>query len=304
MLASRARRWEKWRVPKDTPLALTLLFPVVFIMGFVIVYPLARGFYLSLLQWKLTDPAGPVPNGLGNYAILARDNIFYEAFRNTMVFSGLSVAAGFLLGLLLALLLNANIKFQRFFRGIALVPWIVPNIVVAFLFQLIFNFDVGVVNYTLQKLGLIAGRLPWLATPHLAMAAVIIANVWNQTPFYMLMFLAGLQSIPSEVKEAAIIDGANRLQLFWNIIVPHLQNIMVITTILMLIRNFNNFPLIYTMTGGGPIYATTTLPIYIYRLAFSDFNVGYAATVGIVWLLFLVAFTALYVRRFEREVAL
>ncbi|MBC7223577.1 MAG: sugar ABC transporter permease, partial [Anaerolineae bacterium] len=293
-----------WRLPKDTPLAVTLLFPVVFIMGLVIIYPLARGFYLSLLNWRLIDPAGPSYAGLSNYRILAKDPVFYQAFRNTMVFSGVSVASGFILGLILALLLNANIKFPRFFRGVALVPWIVPYIVVAFLFQLMFNFDVGIINYLLQKLGFAPGFLPWLATPNLAMAAVIIANVWNQTPFYMLMFLAGLQSIPSELIEAAIIDGANPLQLFWNIIVPHLQNIMVITTILMLIRNFNNFPLIYTMTGGGPVYATTTLPIYIYRLAFSDFKVGYAATVGIVWLLFLILFTTLYVRRFEREVAL
>jgi multiple sugar transport system permease protein len=133
---------------------------------------------------------------------------------------------------------------------------------------------------------------------------VVTANVWNQTPFYMLMLLAGLQSIPSEIKEAAIIDGANSLQLFWRIIIPHLQNIIVIITVLMLIRNFNSFPLIWTMTQGGPVYSTTTLAIYIYRLAFSDFEIGYAATVGIMWLAVLLAFTASYVRRFEREIAL
>ncbi|NLE77680.1 MAG: sugar ABC transporter permease, partial [Chloroflexi bacterium] len=180
----------RWRLPKDTPLALSLLFPVAFIMGLVIIYPLGRGFYISLLNWRLTNPAGPFFSGLGNYLILAKDSIFFEALWNTVVFSGLSVIGGFVLGMILALLLNANIRFTRFFRGIALAPWIVPYIVVAFLFQLLFNFDVGVVNYALRALGIAEGNLPWLALPRLAMAAVIIANIWNQTPFYMLMLLA------------------------------------------------------------------------------------------------------------------
>ncbi len=297
---SRAR----WRMPKDTPLALILLFPVIFIMGLVILFPLLRGFYLSLFRYKLIDPDGPSFTGLANYAHILQDKVLGEAFLNTLVFSAASVIGGFLLGLVLALLLNANIKFPRFFRGMAMAPWIVPYIVVAFLFLFMFNFDVGIINHTLRGLGIIPKNLAWLANPKLSMAAVVIANVWNQTPFYMLMLLAGLQSIPSEIKEAAIIDGANSMQLFWSITIPHLQNIIVITTILMLIRNFNSFPLIWTMTQGGPVYSTTTLAIYIYRLAFSDFEIGYAATVGIIWLLVLLAFTGLYVRRFEREIAI
>jgi multiple sugar transport system permease protein len=297
---SRAR----WHVPKDTSLALALLFPVLFIMGLVILYPLVRGVYLSLLHYKLIDPAGPSFAGAVNYSHVLHDQVLREAFLNTLLFSGSSVVGGFVLGLALALLLDANIKFPRFFRGVAMTPWVVPYIVVAFLFLFMFNFDVGIVNHTLRSLGIVSKNLAWLANPKLAMGAVVTANVWNQTPFYMLMLLAGLQSIPTEIKEAAIIDGANGLQLFRSITVPHLQNIMVITTMLMLIRNFNSFPLIWTMTQGGPVYSTTTLAIYIYRLAFSDFDIGYAATVGIIWLLVLLAFTALYLRRFEREIAL
>jgi len=291
-------------MPKDTPLAVALLFPVIFIMGLVILFPLLRGFYLSLLRYKLIDPEGPSFIGPANYVHILQDKVLGEAFLNTLVFSVASVIGGFLLGLILAILLDANIKFPRFFRGMAMTPWIVPYIVVAFLFLFMFNFDVGIINHTLRSLGIIPKNLAWLANPKLSMAAVVTANVWNQTPFYMLMLLAGLQSIPSEIKEAAIIDGANGVQLFWNITIPHLQNIIVITTILMLIRNFNSFPLIWTMTGGGPVYSTTTLAIYIYRLAFSDFEIGYAATVGIIWLLVLLGFTGLYVRRFEREIAL
>jgi len=300
------RRWlARWHSPwNETGLAMLLIAPAVAIMGFVILYPLARGAYLSTLNYSLLDPAGPTPAYLNNYGKILQDKVFWESLWNTFFFSGASVLFSFIGGLLLAILLDQNLPFSRVLRGICLIPWIVPFIVVGFLFTYIFNFDVGVINYILRALGVIDSNQPWLARPNLAMTAVITANVWNQTPFYMLMFLAGLQSIPTELKDAASIDGANPLQVFWNITIPHLQNIMVITTILMLIRNFNNFPLIWVMTQGGPIYSTTTLVIYIFRLAFSDFNFGYAATVAVIWLVMLMVMTALYVRRFEREIAL
>ena len=288
----------------ETGLAVMCLTPCVLVLAFVIIYPLARGIYLSLLHYKLTDPTGPTLAYLGNYAAILRDSIFWEALRNTVIFSAASVALGFLAGLVLAVLLDQDLPGIRVLRGLSLVPWIVPYIVVAFLFLYMFNFDVGVINFLLRVLGVITENIAWLSTPHSAMIAVITANVWNQTPFYILMFLAGLQTIPGELKEAASIDGASPLQVFWHITVPHLQNIMVIATILMLIRNFNNFPLIWVMTQGGPINSTTTLVIYIFRLAFSEFNFGYAAAVGVLWLVLLMVITAWYVRQFEREMAL
>lgn len=292
------------RLRDERGLALALLAPCLLILALVIVYPLARGLYLSLLNYKLTDLSGPTPAYLGNYAHILTDKVFWESFKNTLVYSLSSVAFGFLIGLILALLLDQDLPLGRLLRGLSLMPWVVPYVVVGFLFLYMFNFDVGVINFVLRSLGLIQENQAWTAMQGTAMIAVVTANVWNQTPFYMLMFLAGLQSIPNEIKEAARIDGATAVQVFWNITVPHLQNIMVITTILMLIRNFNSFPLIWIMTGGGPVYSTTTLLIYIYRLGFSDFNLGYAAAVGIIWLLILMMATALYVRRFEREIAL
>jgi len=288
----------------ETGLAVMCLTPCVLVLAFVIIYPLARGIYLSLLHYKLTDPTGPTLAYLGNYAAILRDSIFWEALRNTVIFSAASVALGFLAGLVLAVLLDQDLPGIRVLRGLSLMPWIVPYIVVAFLFLYMFNFDVGVINFLLRVLGVTTENIAWLSNPHSAMIAVITANVWNQIPFYILMFLAGLQTIPVELKEAASIDGASPLQVFWHITVPHLQNIMVIATILMLIRNFNNFPLIWVMTQGGPINSTTTLVIYIFRLAFSEFNFGYAAAVGVLWLVLLMVITAWYVRQFEREMAL
>lgn len=288
----------------ETGLAVMCLTPCVLVLAFVIIYPLARGIYLSLLHYKLTDPTGPTLAYLGNYAAILTDSIFWEALRNTVIFSAASVALGFLAGLVLAVLLDQDLPGIRVLRGLSLMPWIVPYIVVAFLFLYMFNFDVGVINFLLRVLGVTTENIAWLSNPHSAMIAVITANVWNQIPFYILMFLAGLQTIPVELKEAASIDGASPLQVFWHITVPHLQNIMVIATILMLIRNFNNFPIIWVMTQGGPINSTTTLVIYIFRLAFSEFNFGYAAAVGVLWLVLLMVITAWYVRQFEREMAL
>ncbi len=300
----REKRPPERRGRSDTRLAVLLLAPCLLILAFIIAYPLWRGLWLSTLNWKLIDPAGASAAGLSNYVRLASDKIFWETLRNTLAFSVSSVIGGFLIGLLLAILLNQNLRLGRVWRGLALLPWIVPYIVVGFLFLYMFSFDAGIINFILKGLGLISSNQAWLAMPATAMLAVIAANIWNQIPFYMLMFLAGLQSVPSDVKEAAVIDGANVVGVFRYVTLPHLQNIMVITTILMLIRNFNNFPIIWTMTQGGPMYTSTTLIVYIFRLAFSDFNMGYAATVGIVWLILLMIITAVYVRIFEREVAL
>jgi multiple sugar transport system permease protein len=287
----------------ETRLALALLAPCILILTFIIAYPLGRGLYLSTLKWSLIDPAGASAAGLSNYGRLMQDKVFWETLGNTLTFSLSSVAGGFLIGMLMAVLLNQNLAFSRLFRGLCLLPWIVPYVVVGFLFLYMFSFDVGVINFILKRLGLIQSNLPWLSMPGSAMVAVTAANIWNQIPFYMLMFLAGLQSVPGEVKEAAIIDGASSVGVFRYVTIPHLQGIMVITTILMLIRNFNNFPIIWTMTQGGPMYTSTTLVVYIFRLAFSDFNMGYAATVGIVWLVLLMVLTGIYVRVFEQEVA-
>ncbi|HZK56244.1 MAG TPA: sugar ABC transporter permease, partial [Desulfosporosinus sp.] len=181
-------------------------------------------------------------------------------------------------------------------RGFLLLPWVIPGVIVGFLFMLMFDVEIGVANVILQNAGIIKKFLPWLMQAQLAMIAVIIANIWNQVPFYILMFSAGLKSIPMDVKEAAICEGASRWQEFRHVTLPYLKGIMVITSLLMVIRNFNNFPIIYTMTGGGPVYSTTTLVIYIFRLAFEQFNIGYASAIGIVWCIVLLAISMIYVK--------
>ena len=165
----------------------------------------------------------------------------------------------------------------------------------------IFDVNVGVVNYILETLGVIREYLPWLMRGDLAMPAVIIAHVWNQTPFYMLMFTAGLKAIPKDAEEAAYAEGASRWQEFRFVTFPFLKGIFVITSLLQIIRNFNNFPIIFTMTGGGPVYSTTTSVLYIFKVAFERFDMGYASLIGILWVVILLALSILYIRVLNKD---
>ena len=279
-----------------------LFAPSVAVLLLVVAYPLGRSVVLSLYDYNLLSPLSRPFVGLGNYRELFADATFWEAFRTTLIFNTCTVVGGFLLGFVLALLLNTELRFRALFRALAIVPWVVPYVVIGFLFLFILNQNIGIANYTLLQLGIIEEFLPWFSRPEPALTAVIVASIWNQFPFHMLTLLAGLQTVPEELQEAARIDGANCVQVFWHITLPWLRNIIVISTTLMMIQNFNNFAIIWTMTEGGPIRATTTFVIYVFRKAFVEFDFGYASAIGIVWLLVLVVFAALYMRLVEREV--
>ncbi len=281
--------------------AILLILPSVFVIGFVIIYPLLNGLVLSLKSYNIIEPDSIKFIFFKNYGSLFRDKIFWESLKNTIVFVFFSILGGFTIGLSLALVLNQKIVLQRFFRGIALTPWVVPGVIVALLFLYMFNGEVGIINYVLKKMHIISEFIPWFGRPGAAMFAVIFANIWNQFPFYMLMFLAALQAIPEDVNEAAVIDGANVFQKFFHITLPYLKNVILITTTLMVIWNFNNFDIIWTTTLGGPVNATTTFAIYSFRMAFRNFELGYASAIGVIWLIVLLFFSFFYIRNMERK---
>jgi len=284
------------------PLSFLLIFPSILVLSLVILYPLISSSLLSLFNYELTKPHDIDFVFFNNYSKMFKDDTFWLAFRNTLIFTGVSVVVSLVVGLIVAIALDQLPERLAGLRGIVLVPWIIPGVIVGFLFMLIFDVEVGIANVILKQLGIIKKFLPWLMDEQLAMIAVIVANIWNQIPFYILMFTAGLKAIPVDVKEAAIVEGASRWQEFVHVTLPYLRGIMVITSLLMVIRNFNNFPIIYTMTGGGPVFSTTTLVIYIYRLAFEQFNIGYASAVGIVWCLVLLALSMVYVKMLYKQV--
>ena len=281
--------------------AALLIAPSLAVMAAIILYPLLNAVWLSFFNYQLTKPNLMGFSFLENYQTMMGDSQFWEAFRITVQFTVITVAVSLVLGLIMALAVDQLPKRMAGIRGIFMVPWVIPGIVVGYLFMYMFDVQVGIVNLILVQLHVLQENLPWLVRGDLAMAAIIIAHVWNQAPFYMLMLTAGMKSIPDDVKEAAYVEGAGRWQEFWNVTFPYLKGIILITSLLMVIRNFNNFPIIFTMTGGGPVYSTTTSVIYIYKLAFEQFNIGYASAVGTVWVIVLMFFSVFYIRALQKD---
>ncbi len=283
------------------PLVPLFLAPAFVIMAYVVAYPLLRTFGLSLFHLELVDPDHQAFVGVGNFLALASDTAFWHSLARTLVFTSISVVGSFVFGLGFALLADGLPGRLAATRGLLLVPWVTPAVVVGFLFLYMFDQEVGVVNLLLVQLHIIQHRLAWLSDANLALAAVVIANVWSQTPFFVLMFTAGLTAIPAAQREAIRIDGARGWEEFWHLMVPYLRHIMVIASLVAIINNFNSFTVIWTLTQGGPVDATTTLAVQIYRVAFQQFKFGYGAAMGVVWMLILLVLSVVYIRTLQRE---
>lgn len=281
--------------------AAILLAPALLIMTLIILYPLIRSFILSFYNLELTQPDQNSFVFLQNFQTMFQDESFWTTFKNTLTFTSMTVCISVILGLIIAIAFDQLPRKYAGFRGVILVPWVIPGIVVGYLFMYMFDIDVGIINFFLQQLGIIENYLPWLMDGRLAMIAIIVAHVWNQIPFHVLMITAGLKTIPSDLQEAALVEGANRRQEFKNVTLPCISGILVISSLLMIIRNFNNFPIIFTMTGGGPGDSTTTAVLHIYKLAFEHYQLSYASAVGIVWVVALIALSIVYIKSLQKD---
>ena len=204
-----AYRSKKRRI--EVLFAWGLILPSLAILVLVIFYPLVQSLLLSFSNANMLNIEGALFVGLDNFKKIIQDNAFWVALKNTIIFVGCSVAGGLIIGMALALILNENIPFRNFFRGIALIPWVVPGVVVALLVLYMFNSQAGIVNWVLVQLGFADQFIDWFGSTGYALWAEIVANIWNQTPFYMLMILAGLQTVPQHQHEAAMIDGASTM---------------------------------------------------------------------------------------------
>jgi multiple sugar transport system permease protein len=299
----RSRLFEQYRsrsARNEAFFAAGLLLPAIAILALVIFYPLVQALLLSLKDASLLNATVAPFTGLDNFKQLLGDEVFWTAVKNTFVLTTLSIGGSLVLGMSLALVLNENLPFRNFFRGIALIPWVVPGVVVALLTLYMFNSQVGVIDYVLVQLGVTERFVDWFGSTRNALWAIILANIWNQTPFYMLMVLAGLQTVPEDEYDAAKVDGANVLQRFRYVTLPNIRGVLAIVIALQVIWNFNNFDLIWATTEGGPVNATTTLTVHVYRMAFKSLDLGYAAAIGVVMLVALLLFSVFYVRAMER----
>ena len=279
-----------------------MVVPTLLVLAVVVGYPVVYTLLLSVQDYNLLEiePARYV--GAENFAKIFSDRIFWQSLWNTAYYTFGSVAASAAIGLALALLME-NLGGARFraVRALLLTPWAVPFVVVAFLFRYMYLESGGIVNSVLLSIGLIDAPVRWLNDASLALPAVMVANVWAMTPFFFLLLSAALSGIPDQVIESARVDRAGPVSMIWHIKLPFLRNPLLIGGLLMVIANFNDFAKIWAMTQGGPAYSTSTLVIYVYRVAFENFEFGYASALGVVWLLLLFVFALAYLRALRAE---
>lgn len=278
----------------DRTFAVLMTLPGVALLASVVVYPLVSALVSAFFKQSLLFP-GREFVGLGNIRAVLDGN-FWQLFSQTLVFTIGTTVLPFIIGFGLALALNTRIRGAKIMRGLMLIPWLVPGVVVSFLWMWIFNANYGVLNAVLQGLGIVDDPQAWLAQPETAMAAVIIAKTWQSFPWMMVMLLAGLQTVPRELHESAEVDGAGVIRRFRSITVPHLRGIIGLVILLEIIWNFQHFDIIYVLTGGGPAGSTQTFATAVYETAFRGYDLGKAGALGLLWMLFLMVFVVIYIR--------
>ncbi|MFD5226209.1 carbohydrate ABC transporter permease [Microbacterium sp. NPDC058342] len=278
--------------------ALLLTAPGLALLAAVVVYPLITALVTAFFEQSLVEP-GREFVGFDNIVdVLTGD--FVRLLVQTIVFTLGTTIAPFVIGFGLALALNTRIRGAKVLRGLMLIPWLIPGVVVSFLWMWIFNANYGVMNSLLQSLGLIEDPQAWLADPTTAMIAVIVAKTWQSFPWMMVMLLAGLQTVPPELHEAAEIDGAGTVRRFFSITVPQMGGIIGLVLLLEFIWNFQHFDIIYVLTGGGPAGSTQTFATAVYETAFTGFDLGRAGALGLLWMVLLMGLVVVYVRFSEK----
>ena len=264
----------------------------------VIVYPAVYAIELSFqnAQSFISEPEWV---GFDNYVRVLQDAEFWNALWRGIVFAGTAILLQIVLGIGFAMLLDAAIPFKRAFRGIAILPYLLPTLIVALTFRWMLNDPIGVVTVAMQDLGF--GTIDWFGSPTLAMGIVITISVWIWTPFVTVAILAGLQSVPESLYEAAKVDGASAWQRFWHVTIPQLGPVLTVVVLLRAIWMFNKFDIVWLMTGGGPLQATEHLPILAYRKAFQSYDVSTGATVSTISFLILAVAVVIYFRMFPLD---
>ncbi|MEV7619618.1 sugar ABC transporter permease [Microbacterium sp. NPDC089321] len=278
--------------------ALLLTAPGLALLAAVVVYPLITALITAFYKQSLVEP-GREFVGFDNIVdVLTGD--FFTLLSQTVVFTLGTTIAPFVIGFGLALALNTKIRGAKVLRGLMLIPWLIPGVVVSFLWMWIFNANYGVMNALLESVGLIDAPQAWLADPTTAMIAVIVAKTWQSFPWMMVMLLAGLQTVPPELHEAAEIDGAGTVRRFFSITVPQMSGIIGLVLLLEFIWNFQHFDIIYVLTGGGPAGSTETFATAVYETAFDGFDLGKAGALGLLWMVLLMGLVVVYVRFSEK----
>jgi multiple sugar transport system permease protein len=278
-----------------------LLTPALSVTILIIFFPIVQTAVMSLFNYVIWKPKDTRFIGLGNYLQALQDEVFWISLKNTVFWIVGVIVLQLLLGFVTAMLLNREFKWRGLARSLILIPWVTPSVITALMWRWMYDGNNGVINDLLVRVGLLKSYFPWLANSSTALPAIMVALMWQGFPFFAIMILAGLQAIPRTLYEAAEVDGATRIQMFGRITLPMLLPILLTSMLLRIIWVANSMDVIFVMTGGGPGYATHTLPVFAFIRAYKALDFGYASTIAIFLTLLLIAIVAGYVIRVLRS---
>jgi multiple sugar transport system permease protein len=279
-----ATRSEARAANRDWQLGYLLTLPAALVIVGLIAYPFLYSIWLSLHLIHVGGAATWV--GLRNYGNLlfgVDADRFWNSALVTLEYTMSAEIGKFVIGVVTALILHNSIRARGLFRTLLFIPWAVPAVVSAYTWRWMFDDRLGLWNVLLQRVGLIHSPVLWLSNIDLALWSVVAATIWQGTPFWTITYLAGLQSIPSEIYEAAHVDGAGAWHSFWQITMPNLVPVIIVTFMLSTIWTSNNLQFVYILTNGGPVNATETFPLLAYTVGMRDYNLGLAAAVPLLF---------------------
>lgn len=283
----------------DHWLAVLLLAPAAILIAVFALYPIVQGFIVSMNR---VQPATLQTTfvGMDNYMRVLEDDVFWESTWRTLIYVAVTNFFTLILGMAISLLVHQELVGRNLARGLVLFPYLVPAIVIALTWRFMLDPTLGVINTWLVDLNVIERPIPFLTRPNTAMFVVIFASIWKYTPFMIIMFLARLQVIPIELEEAAKLDGANNWQVFRYIVIPWMMPVIIIALLLRTIWTFNEFEMVYLFNFGGPLFKTTTLPVYVRYLAVDARDLGGAAATATLMLGLLLVMAWGYFRLYSR----
>lgn len=296
-------RTARWRTrTRQARFAALLLIPSVVVVFGIVLYPILRTVWTSLHDVNSPFPGAYPWVGLQNYGDLISDGAVWSSVLRTLYFTLLSTTLEIGLGIGLALLLNAPLRARWLFRAVIVLPWALPTVVNAQMWKFILNAQYGALNAVLTQLHLADDYRSWLGSPFLALNMVTLADVWKNTSLVAFFLLAGLQTIPRGLHEAARVDGASAWRRFLHITLPLLKSSIVVVLVLRTIEAFKVFDIIYVMTRGGPANGTQSIAYFTYVRAFSDESFGYGSALAMFIVLFILVMAALYIRALRSDV--
>lgn len=297
---SRSRLRETLRQIRKNISAYVFISPGLIHFAIFSLFAVGFAFYISFHQWNIIKPDKPFV-GLDNYIRLFHDVRFQRSVLNTLVFM-VGVPLNLVTGLSIALLLNTKVRGQGLYRTMFYIPTITPLVVSSIIWKWVYQGDYGLLNYYLLKLGIIDHKIFWLADPNLALPALIVMMLWGGTGGTMVIYLAGLQSIPQEMYDAAKVDGANAIQRLLYVTIPLLAPTTFFLFITSMIGSFQIFTEVYIMTNGGPLNRTSTIGLYLYDKAFRQLDMGYATAMAFALFAMIFIFTMLQMKYTKGDV--